>query len=96
MEEKEKNKVKFEERLQYGKYIVSPPSLPRRDSITSITASPRINKENDKAKNIVILPDIKKNIKEEDESSEDDSLKQIVLHPNDLYDQNNLNNSIKM
>jgi hypothetical protein len=95
VEEKEKNKVKFEERLQYGKYIVSPPSLPRRDSITSITASPRINKENDKAKNIVILPDIKKNIKE-DESSEDDSLKQIVLHPNDLYDQNNLNNSIKM
>jgi len=98
VEEKEKNKVKFEERLQYGKYIVSPPPLPRRDSITSIGGvSPKINKENDKPKNTVILPDIKKDIKQENESiEEDDSLKQIVLHPNELYDQNNLNNSIKM
>jgi hypothetical protein len=115
VDDKIKNKVKFEERLQYGKYAVSspsplsrkdtvqsPPPLPRRDSITRILPSPRVlgvNKE-DGNKNIVIIPESKEDNErnessgDENESSgdEDDSnsLKQIVLHPNELYDPNNI------
>lgn len=109
VDDKIKNKVKFEERLQYGKYLVSspsplsrkdtvqsPPPLPRRDSITKTVPSPRvmgINKE-DGTKNIVIIPESKEDSGDENESSgdEDDSnsLKQIVLHPNELYDPNNI------
>lgn len=109
VDDKIKNKVKFEERLQYGKYLVSspsplsrkdtvqsPPPLPRRDSITKTVPSPRvmgINKE-DSTKNIVIIPESKEDSGDENESSgdEDDSnsLKQIVLHPNELYDPNNI------
>ena len=115
VDDKIKNKVKFEERLQYGKYAVSspsplsrkdtvqsPPPLPRRDSITKIAPSPRvlgINKE-DGNKNIVIIPESKEDNDrnessgDENESSgdEDDSnsLKQIVLHQNELYDPNNI------
>lgn len=128
VDDKIKNKVKFEERLQYGKYSVSSPSpLSRSISLSSSPLSKRVeniakispipslsvkNNNDKKEKNLVIIPENRdennqssgdennQNSGDENESSGDEdepySLKQIVLHPNELYDPNNLNNREKM
>lgn len=126
VDDKIKNKVKFEERLQYGKYSVSsPPPLSRSMSLSSSPLSKRVenimkvspspvsirNSKDDKVNNLVILPESKnednQSSGDENESSGDENqssgdedeprtLTQVVIHPNELYDPNHLNNREKM